>query len=394
MNLSAPWPYFASDEQEAALRVLRSGRVNYWTGQECRSFEEEFAAYAGRRHAIALANGTLALELALEAFGIGAGDEVVTTCWTFIASASCAVARGARPVLADVDPVSRNVTAESIEAVLTPRTKCIVCVHLAGWPCDMDPILELARKHDLIVIEDCAQAHGARYKGRPVGSFGHAAAFSFCQDKIMTTGGEGGMLLLDDEAAFRRAWAYKDHGKSWELMNAPHSGSGFRFVHENFGTNWRMTEMQAAIGRVQLGKLDAWVARRRENAALLAGELGKLAGVDIHVPGPDYFHAYYKFYLALDAAFLRDGWSRDRVVAEIMAQGMPAFAGVCPEIYREQAFVRAGMGPAVPLPVAGSLGARSLLLLVHPTISTDDMSRYAGVVVRVLRAALHDGAAV
>lgn len=394
MNLSASWPYFAPDEQEAALRVLRSGRVNYWTGQECRSFEEEFAAYAGRRHAIALANGTLALELALEAFGIGAGDEVVTTCWTFIASASCAVARGARPVLADVDPVSRNVTAESIEAVLTPQTKCIVCVHLAGWPCDMDPILELARKHDLIVIEDCAQAHGARYKGRPVGSFGHAAAFSFCQDKIMTTGGEGGMLLLDDEAAFRRAWAYKDHGKSWELMNAPHSGSGFRFVHENFGTNWRMTEMQAAIGRIQLGKLDTWVARRRENAAFLVGELGKLAGVEIHVPGPDYFHAYYKFYLALDAVFLRDGWSRDRVVTEITAQGMPAFAGVCPEIYREQAFVRAGMGPAAPLPVAGSLGARSLLLLVHPTITPDDMSRYAGVVVRVLRAALRDGAAV
>jgi len=394
MNLSAPWPYFAPDEQEAALRVLRSGRVNYWTGQECRSFEEEFAAYTGRRHAIALANGTLALELALEAFGIGAGDEVVTTCWTFIASASCAVARGARPVLADVDPVSRNVTAESIEAVLTPRTKCIVCVHLAGWPCDMEPILELARKHGLIVIEDCAQAHGARYKGRPVGSFGHVAAFSFCQDKIMTTGGEGGMLLLDDEAAFRRAWAYKDHGKSWELMNAPHSGSGFRFVHENFGTNWRMTEMQAAIGRIQLGKLDTWVARRRENAAFLVGELGKLAGVEIHVPGPDYFHAYYKFYLALDAVFLRDGWSRDRVVTEITAQGMPAFAGVCPEIYREQAFVRAGMGPAAPLSVAGSLGARSLLLLVHPTITPDDMSRYAGVVVRVLRAALRDGAAV
>ena len=254
--------------------------------------------------------------------------------------------------------------------------------------------MELARKHGLIVIEDCAQAHGARYKGRPVGSFGHAAAFSFCQDKIMTTGGEGGMLLLDDEAAFRRAWAYKDHGKSWELMNAPHSGSGFRFVHENFGTNWRMTEMQAAIGRIQLGKLDTWVARRRENAAFLVGELGKLAGVEIHVPGPDYFHAYYKFYLALDAVFLRDGWSRDRVVTEITAQGMPAFAGVCPEIYREQAFVRAGMGPAAPLPVAGSLGARSLLLLVHPTITPDDMSRYAGVVVRVLRAALRDGAVV
>ncbi|MBU4524548.1 MAG: DegT/DnrJ/EryC1/StrS family aminotransferase [Desulfomicrobium sp.] len=384
----APWPAFAEDERAAVARVLESGKVNYWTGDECRLFETEYAAYVGRRHGIALANGTLALELALHAFGVGSGDEVVTTCWSFIASASCAVARGAVPVLADVDPFSRNITAETIARVLTPRTKAIICVHLVGWPCDMDPIMELARKHDLVVIEDCAQAHGARYKGMPVGSFGHAAAFSFCQDKIITTGGEGGMLLLDDEHAWKRAWAYKDHGKSWDAVYSREEPAGFRWLHESFGSNWRMTEMQAAIGRIQLGKLDTWVCFRRKNAEYLARRLSSLPWVKVSEPGKDFFHSYYKFYLTLDAAGFREGWDRDRIVAKINAQGMPCLAGICPEIYREQAFVQIGLGPAASLPVANDLGQRSILLLVHPTISSEDIEGYAEVVGGVLKKAM------
>jgi dTDP-4-amino-4,6-dideoxygalactose transaminase len=390
MNYLAPWPVFDVDEQDAVRRVLQSGKVNYWTGSECRQFETEYAAYVGRKHGIALANGTLALELALQAFEIGPGDEVVTSCWTFIASASCAVARGAVPVLADVDPVSRNITAEAISSLLTPRTKAIICVHLVGWPCDMDPIMELARKHGLVVIEDCAQAHGARYKERPVGSFGHAAAFSFCQDKIITTGGEGGMLLLDDDHAWKRAWAYKDHGKSWDAVHCREHPVGFRWLHESFGTNWRMTEMQAAIGRVQLGKLDDWVRLRRNNAQYLSRRLSSLPWVSLPEPGGDFFHSYYKYYLTLNAEGLRTDWDRDRIVAEINAKGMPCLAGVCPEIYREQAFVRTGFGPAKCLPVANDLGQRSILLLVHPTISSEELVNYADIVSDILKGALKD----
>ncbi len=384
----SPWPVFAEDEREAVRRVLESGKVNYWTGEECRAFEAEYAAVVGRRHGIALANGTLALELALHAFGISPGDEVITTCWSFIASASCAVARGARPVLADVDPESRNITAETIARVLSPRTKAIICVHLVGWPCDMDPILDLARRHGLVIIEDCAQAHGARYKGRPVGSFGHAAAFSFCQDKIISTGGEGGMLLLDDEDAWKRAWAYKDHGKSWDAMRrTDHPAGGFKWVHESFGSNWRMTEMQAAIGRAQLAKLDEWVRLRRSNAAYWAQRLATVPGVRVPDPEADFFHAYYKLYIRLDAALLRPDWSRDRIVAEITAAGMPCLAGVCPEMYRERAFAGLDISPDAH-PVARDVGARSLLLLVHPTLTTDDLARYADVVTGVLHGAL------
>ena len=386
----APWPVFAEDEREAVLRVLESGRVNYWTGEECKLFESEYAAYACRKHAISLANGTVALELALQAFDIGPGDEVVTTCWSFIASASCIVARGARPVLADVDPVSRNITPETIVPVLSPRTKAIICVHLAGWPCDMDSIMSLAHDRGLFVIEDCAQAHGARYKGLPVGSFGHAAAFSFCQDKIITTGGEGGMLLLDDDSAWRRAWAFKDHGKSWDAVNRRKNLSDFHWVHESFGTNWRMTEMQAAIGRVQLGKIEEWVRARRQNATYLSERLSRIPGVEIRFPESHFRHSYYKYYLAVDISALKGDWDRGRIVSEIASAGMPCQAGICPEMYREKAFLDAGIHLASPLPVAHDLGTRSLMLLVHPTLTDGDLEAYADVVSNVLRRAMRE----
>ena len=384
----SPWPAYSADEIEAVTRVLASGRVNYWTGNECAQFEKEYAAYCGRRHAIALANGSVALELALLAFGIGPGHEVITTSHTFIASASCAVLRGATPVVTDIDPVSQNLTAESICAVLTPRSKAIIVVHLGGWPCDMDPILELARKHGLLVIEDCAQAHGAIYKNRPVGGFGDAAIFSFCQDKIITTGGEGGMLLLDDTPVWEKAWAYKDHGKSYDAVFRREHPPGFRWVHESFGTNWRMTEMQAAIGRRQLAKLPDWVARRRQLAGILAEGFASIPGIRVNRPGAGIAHAYYKYYAFLEPDQLKANWDQSRVIAAINAEGIPCVSGSCGEIYLEKAFVAAGLGPAVRLPAARRLGETSLCFLVHPTLTDADMRDTCAAVAKVMRAAV------
>ncbi len=383
----APWPAYAPDEIDAVRQVLESGNVNYWTGRECAEFEKEYAAQCGRRHAIALANGSVALELALHAFGIGAGDEVITTSRTFIASASCAVLRGATPVLADVDAVSQNITADGIRALITPRTKAIILVHLAGWPCDMDPILALAHARGLVVIEDCAQAHGATYKGRPVGSFGEAAVFSFCQDKIITTGGEGGLLLLDDTAAWKKAWAYKDHGKSYDAVFRREHPPGFRWVHESFGTNWRMTEMQAAIGRIQLRKLAGWSARRRHLAHLLTTGFDSLPGLRATPPTADIEHGYYKYYAFLKPDDLQPEWHQQRIIAAINAEGTPCMSGGCSEIYLEQAFVDAGLGPAAALPSAQRLGSTSLSFLVHPTLDDDDMRDTCAAVAKVLRVA-------
>jgi dTDP-4-amino-4,6-dideoxygalactose transaminase len=382
-----PWPHFEDDEIQAAMVPLKSGNVNYWTGDEGRRFEREFVAFVGCEHAVAVANGTVALELALHALGVGPGDEVVVPSRTFIASASCAVMRGATPVMADVDPVSQNLTAETAAAVLTPRTKAIIAVHLAGWPCEMDPILELAREKGLFVIEDCAQAHWATYKGRPVGSFGDAAAFSFCQDKIMTTGGEGGMLTTNRREVWERAWSYKDHGKIYAAVYHREHPPGFRWLHESFGTNWRMTEMQAAIGRVQLWKLPRWVEVRRRNAAVLVEGLSRLPALRVTVPPDDVGHTYYKYYVFVRPEALKSGWDRDRVMAAVNAEGIPCFSGSCSEIYLEKAFTDRGWGPANRLPVARELGETSLMFLVHPTLSEDDMEDTVRAVEKVLRVA-------
>jgi dTDP-4-amino-4,6-dideoxygalactose transaminase len=382
----SPWPYFASDEIEAVTSVLRSGKVNYWTGQEGRQFENEFAEFVGTKHGICVANGTLALELALHALGIGAGDEVITTSRTFIASASCVVMRGARPVCVDVDRDSQNITAETIRAAITARTRAIVAVHLAGWPCDMDPILELADEHGLKVIEDCAQAHGATYKGKPVGSLGHVAAFSFCQDKILTTGGEGGMVTTNDAQLWNRAWSYKDHGKSYDAVFHREHPPGFRWLHESFGTNWRLTEMQSALGRVLLRKLPEWVAIRRKHAAHLTECFRSMPALRATVPPSEVGHSYYKYYVFVRPERLRRGWSRDRLMAEIGAAGVPCYSGSCSEIYLERAFAEE-MRPSSTLQMARELGDTSLMFLVHPTLLDAHIQRTCDAVKRVMELA-------
>jgi dTDP-4-amino-4,6-dideoxygalactose transaminase len=371
---STPWPFFADDEIEAALEVLRSGRVNYWTGQEGRLFEKEFADFIGCQHAVALANGTVALECALKALGVGPGDEVLTTSRTFIASASCAVMLGAQPVFADVERESQNITAQTIQRVLTPRTKAIVAVHLAGWPCEMDGILALARERGIKVVEDCAQAHGAAYKGRVVGSLGDVAAFSFCQDKIMTTAGEGGMVTTNDSGLWEKMWSLKDHGKSYDAVYRRNHSPGFRWLHESFGTNWRLTEFQSAIGRLQLRKLPEWLRIRRNFARRLTEELADLPALRLTSPPAHIEHAYYKYYAFVVPEQLGAGWNRDRIVAEICALGTPCYAGSCSEIYREKAFP-AQWRPASRNAVARELGETSLMFLVHPTMTLMDIER-------------------
>ena len=379
----SPWPSFTQEEADAVSQVLLSNKVNYWTGQECRQFETEFAKWADSKYAIAMGNGTLALDVALQALDIGAGDEVIVTPRTFIASISSVVNAGATPVFADVDEATGNITPESIAAVLSDKTKAIVCVHLAGWPCDMDGIMALADEHDLFVIEDCAQAHGARYKGRSVGSIGHIGAWSFCQDKIMTTGGEGGMVTTNDEQLWRKMWAYKDHGKSYAAVYETEHPPGYRWLHESFGTNWRMTEMQAVLGRIQLTRMPEWTAKRTANAQAILNacanweDKGYLSvPVMEQTPGfEDCTHAYYKLYVYVQPDNLPKDWSRDRIIEEINKSGVPCYSGSASEVYLEKAFDNTGFRPETRLPVAKQLGETSLMFLVHPTLTADEINQ-------------------
>lgn len=376
LALSSSWPAFTGEEAEAVADVIRSNQVNYWTGQEGRLFEVEFAAWTGSQRAVALANGTLALDVALKALNIGPGDEVIVTPRTFIASVSCVVNAGATPVFADVDRDSGNISPTTIAPVIGPRTRAIIPVHLGGWPCEMDGIIALARDRDIRVIEDCAQAHGAAVNGKSVGSIGDIGAWSFCQDKIMTTGGEGGMVTTADERLCSLMWSYKDHGKDWDAVyNRPH-GEGFRWVHESFGTNWRMLEVQAAIGRIQLRRMAEWTQRRTEIAGAITAALAPFAdAVRAPLPGPALRHAFYRHYAYVRPDGLKTGWSRARLVRELAAAGVAVLHGTCPEVYLERAFDHTGLRPTERLPTARELGETSMMFLTHPTMTEEEVSR-------------------
>ena len=386
----APWPFFDGDEIAAVSSVLQSGKVNYWTGEEGHLFEKEFAASVGVNYAVAVMNGTVALEAALMALDIGCDDEVIVTPRSYIASASCAVMRRAKPVFTDVDRNSQNITATSIEKVISKRTRAIIAVHLAGWPCDMNEIMALAKKRGLAVIEDCAQASGAFYKDRPIGSFGDAAVFSFCQDKIMTTGGEGGMVVTNSKHIWSKVWSYKDHGKSYDLVysnNDVKLGPSFKWLHESFGTNWRMTEIQAAIGRVQLRKLPGWIERRRRNADILTKAFLNVPALRVTTPPDHISHAYYKYYVFLKPDMLKTGWDRERIIIAINAEGIPCFTGSCSEIYLEKAFEADSLRPKKRLPIAEKLGRTAMMFLVHPTLSENDMNDVVRAVEKVIAVA-------
>jgi dTDP-4-amino-4,6-dideoxygalactose transaminase len=358
-----PWPQYEQDEQDAVQRVLASGKGNYWSGEEGKLFEQEFATWCGAKHGLCVFNGTVAIELALRAVGITCGDEVIVTPRSFLASAAAVVAIGAIPVFADVDFDSGNITPETIQKVITSRTRGIVAVHLGGWPADMPTIMDLANEHGIKVIEDCAQAHGATISGQGVGSFGHAAAFSFCQDKIMSTGGEGGMILTNEDGVRDIAWSLRDHGRNRERTLSNDHPSGFRWTQERIGTNGRMTEMQAAIGRCQLRKVDTWVSQRVHNAAVLSQALKGAKGIFVPEPAAHYSHSYYRL-----TALFHEATERDNVVDVLRSVGVPAAVGPCPEIYLEQAFVELGFQPASRLLVAHDLGMKSMVLSVHPAI--------------------------
>lgn len=384
----SPWPSFTQEEAEATQRVLLSNKVNYWTGQEGREFEKEFAAYIGTDYAVAIANGTLALDVAFKALDIGEGDEVIVTPRTFLASASSIVNAGAIPVFADVCRDSQNITPETIKAVLTPKTRAILAVHLAGWPCDMEGIMQIAEAHDLYVIEDCAQAHGAYYQGKAVGSIGHIGAWSFCQDKIMTTGGEGGMVTTNDEALWKKMWSYKDHGKSWDSVYEKQHPPGFRWLHDSFGTNWRMTEIQSVLGRIQTKRMPEWHKARIANANKIWDAAKQLPGLRVPEVPSDIIHAAYKCYVFVEPTQLKDGWDRDRIMNEISARGVPAFSGSCSEVYLEKAFDNTPYRPKESLPIAKELGETSLMFLVHPTLTEEEMGKTVVVLTEVMREAV------
>ena len=390
MTSFSPWPIYSKEEIDAATEVLQSGKVNYWTGNKVKKFEIKFANIVGTNFAIALSNGTVAIELALRALKISNQDEVIVTSRTFIASVSSIVNSGARPVFADVDRDTQNINIESIKKVFTEKTKAIICVHLAGWPCDMDPIMQFAKNNNIFVIEDCAQAHGAVYKGKSVGSIGDIGCWSFCQDKIISTGGEGGMVTTNNKKLWNIIWSLKDHGKSKDLLESKDNQNGFRWLHSTFGSNYRMTEFQAAIGLIQIGKLTQWNKKRIDNLNTIYEGVKDLPNIRI----PKYRckecscnfengvyckNAAYKCYLFVNG----DEFLRNKIMTEVNKEGVPCFYGSCSEVYLETAFKEEGLQPKIRLKVAKELGETSLMFLIHPNLTQTEIDKTIKVIRKV-----------
>ena len=370
-----PWPYFWEDEKKAVQEVLDSGRVNYAIGGvKGKEFEKKFADYVGTKHAVVVSNGTAALHVALAAAGINPGDEVIVPSRTFLATASSVLHQNAVPIFADVDIKTGNILVESIKSLITERTKAIIPVHLAGHPAEMDEIMEIAKDHGLVVIEDAAQAHGAEYKGKKTGSIGHIAAFSFCRDKIMTTGGEGGMVTTNDDHMIKIARSIMNHGSGER---------GFQML----GYNYRITEMQSAQGIVTLTKLDKFVEKRRENAHYLTEKLKNLEFIETPYEAPYVKHSFYCYYILLNLDKLKV--DKDTFIKAVRAEGVLISEGTISENYLAEFFQKKiGYGNThcpfekpwysgdvdytkVSCANAKELGKRAVRLEVYPTIDQE-----------------------
>ena len=372
------WPHFSNDEIKKTEEILRSGKINYWTGNEGRNFEKEFSKYVDVKHSVAVDNGTSALILAAHSLGISKGDEVIMSPRTFVASAFSIMILGAKPIFIDIDKDTQNFDPSLIEAAITPKTKAIMAIHIGGWPCEINAIKEICDLHNLYLIEDCAQAHGAQYYGQSVGSFGDVNAWSFCQDKIMTTAGEGGMVTTNNKSLWEKIWSFKDHGKNYDTVYNKEHPPGFRWLHESCGTNLRMTEIQSAIGRVQLKKLDSWIEKRTHLANIFNTAFENVDGLRLTIPPAHIKHAYYKYYVFTEPNKLQDGKDRDFIMNSLNDLGIPCYSGSCSEIYKEKAFDKLFDNNQRPdLPNARELGETSLMFLVHPTIDDDDIYHIA-----------------
>lgn len=371
-----PWPSYDQEEIKAACATLQTGLVNYWTGEIGRTFEQAFAAHCGTPYAVAVANGSLALELALLALNIGPGDEVIVPCRTFVATALGVLRVGAKPVIVDVDGQSQNITLKHIKAAWSARTKAVIVVHIGGLPCEMTPIMQWVAQQGAYLVEDCAQAQGARYRGKMVGSLGTVGVFSFCQDKIMSTGGEGGMLVTHDRRIWQAAWSIKDHGKHPSALMST-SPMAYRWLVQQVGTNMRMTEFQAAIGLAQLKKLPDWLAKRNHYAQILDTYLADCAMVQTTKVPPYMYGAYYKYYGFLAPQYRH--WQR-LLLQRLLTLGIPARLGSCPDISEEQALQAYRHGQHLE---ATLLGQTSFMLPVHPTL-TEPMVHQMGQLVRRL----------
>jgi dTDP-4-amino-4,6-dideoxygalactose transaminase len=366
---------------DSVVKILKKNQTNYWTGEECKNFEKEFSNYHNIKYSVAVSNGSVALEIVLKALKLKPTAAVIVAPRSFIISASCVLNMGLKPIFADVD-LNGNVNIEGIKKAYKPGVKAIIVVHLNGLSCDLDPIVKFAKEKKLYLIEDCSQAHGAIYKGKKVGTFGDIATWSFCQDKIISTGGEGGMISTNNKKLWEKCWSYKDHGKNYNSVFYKKHKTGFRWLHDNLGSNYRMTEIQAAIGRIQLKSLDNQLKIRNGIANIYLNELNDYYQKYHLLQKPDFkcqtcpfkqnekkcnkcLHAFYRLNLFINKNKIK----QIELIEQLNKNKINCSVGSCPEIYREKIFKKFKFYPKQRLSNAKLLGETSLMFPIDPARS-------------------------
>jgi dTDP-4-amino-4,6-dideoxygalactose transaminase len=374
-------PFYSNKSIQKIGPMLKSGKVNYWSGNEGKKFEKEFSNYLGNKYSVGLSNGSVALEIALKALKLKKHDQIIVTPRSFIISASCAINLGLKPIFADVDD-NGNLYIEGIKKAYNNKVKAIIVVHLNGLPCDLDPIMEFVKKNNVSLIEDCSQAHGAVYKGKKVGSFGDISTWSFCQDKIISTGGEGGMISTNNKQLWLRCWSLKDHGKNYNSVFFKKHKIGFRWHHDNLGSNYRMTEMQAILGRAQLKILDNQIKKRNAIANLYINGLKDYYKKYNILKKPDFnykyssqtkykklnsqnIHAFYRLNLFINKKKI----NQLKLLEQFNLKKINCGVGSCPEIYREKIFKNLKLFPKERLSNAKLLGETSITFPIDPNRS-------------------------
>ncbi|MDA8840899.1 DegT/DnrJ/EryC1/StrS aminotransferase family protein [Gammaproteobacteria bacterium] len=384
MDKKYAWPSFSAGESKIVSDVLRSNKVNYLFGDNGAKFEKGFSDFSQTKYALAVANGTLALDLCLRSLHLKKGDEVLVTSRSYVASASSIALLGAVPVWCDVDLNSQNIDISEIEKNYSKKTRAILCVHFAGFPCDMDKITSFAKSKNIFVIEDCAQAHGARLNGRSVGSFGHISAWSFCNDKIMSLGGEGGMVTTNSKHFHQFISSFNNHGKNLKKYYSSKKHKNFPYIHDSLGSNYRLTEMQSALGIYQLSKMKSWHALRKRNAQVFIDSVADLKIAITPTISSSIQHAWYKLYITLDPKLFKKSISREFVIENLNQHLVPCSFGGSGEIYREKAFKNISYLKSGTLKNASFLEKNSIILQVHPTISINEIKRRAKILKLVL----------
>jgi len=406
-NTLIGWPRFDDATINAVVEVLKSGKVNYWTGPKGMEFEKRFARWQGSRYAVSVATGTAALHVSLSALGIGPGDEVIVPSYTFIATSFSVVQAGAIPRFADVNLDDHCISLESAERLVNERTRAIIPVHLYGNVCDLDRVVAFAKKHNLLVIEDNAEAYGGEYKGKKTGTIGRMAAASFCQNKTFTTGGEGGMVTTDDEDLAWKARSFRDHGYDVkERLNLLELEQKLPYIHNMVGFNFRMTEMQSAIGLSELDRIDTWnFPARRRNAYILINRLKKHPQVKYFpVDTPERRNGWYVLAFSLDIENMKCDIAE--FVKAAGAEGVPCWKVFWPQCHTENAFTgknafgRSGFPftskeytdpksadySAVEVPNARWHEKHTFTCFAFPTASEDDMEQIADALEKVIKA--------